>query len=495
MSPGPPDSLSLHSLSLPGEGFLLSLRFLIHSLTVSHRHRLQSLLLRYYFYIALLTAHSMSHGGRPGPENAESSGGSLHFTSESGVTRTLGSTEPCRDESNSQDPSNVQTGQGTFAPSEDGHIHILKALEEVMESFRGGKTLKTEAISSVLCVVREDSDVSLTQPQRESDFNSYLTEILSIQSGRDESGGPESSGPRPGESQPLSNSPASSPSTCKTRPPSGSESDDNEDKPSKKQRLLESDMPWYEGTGDLPVSHSNPSCEETCRLLRAYNRDITKAKFYVKIAPNSLTGILSSQWEQIFKGEAVDLNQVFASLHHIIPDEERTGCLGDTEISFGISEPRKRILSAAEWSTAWRRASKAIGFAFPHQRDKLLEYGDYIESEFAAKVSSSHHKLLLYDVALRNEVAAGQHCLLTDHSKFSRLYSAIVLPDGVENHSDKIPGKKLSKSNSGSDKPEICNKFNAGTCKNSNADCKYRHLCKGCHKPGHGKNDCSHEIK
>ena len=231
-SPGPPDSLSLHSLSLPGEGFLLSLRSLIHSLTVSHRRQLQSLLLHYYFYIALLTAHSMSHGGRPGPENAESSGGSLHFTSESGITRTLGSTEPLRDESNSQDPSNVQTGQGTFTPSEDGRICVLKALEEVMESFRGGKTLKTEAISSVLHVIREDSDVS-----------------------------------------------------------------------------------------------------------------------------------------------------------------------------------------------------------------------------------------------------------------------AIVLPDGVENHSDKIPGKKPSKSNSGGDKPEICNKFNAGTCKNSDADCKYQHLCKGCHKPGHGKNDCLHERK
>ena len=286
----------------------------------------------------------MSHGGRPGPENAESSGGSLHFTSESGVTRTLGSTEPSRDESNSQAPSNVQTGQGTFTPSEDGRIHVLKALEEVMESFRGGKTLKMEAILSVLRVIREDSNVLLTQPQRESYFDSYLMEILSIQSGRDESGGPESSGPRPGESQPLSNSPASSPSTHKTRPPSGSESDNNEDKLSKKQRLLESDMPWYEGTGDSPFSHSNPSCKETCRLLRAYNCDITKAKFYVKIAPNSLIGIPSSQWERIFKGEAVNLNQVFVSLHHIIPDEERTGHLGDMDVratADGGAEPSR----------------------------------------------------------------------------------------------------------------------------------------------------------
>ena len=254
-------------------------------------------------------------------------------------------------------------------------------------------------------------------------------------------------------------------------------------------------MPWYEGTEDSPVGHSNTSCEETCQLLRAYNRDITKAKFYVKIARNSPASIPSSQWERIFKGEAVDLNQVFASLHHVVPDEERTGRLGDTEISFGVSEPWKCISSAAEWSTAWRRASKAIGFAFPHRQEELLEYGDYIKSEFAAKVSSSHHKLLLYDVALRNEVAAGQHCLLTDHNRFSQLYSAIVMPDGIESHVDKVPGKKPRKSNSGGDRPEICNKFNVGTCKNSDADCKYRHLCKICHKPGHGRKDCTQEGK
>ena len=175
---------------------------------------------------------------------------------------------------------------------------------------------------------------------------------------------------------------------------------------------------------------------------------------------------------------------------HTIPDEERTGHLGDMEISFGVSEPKKRISSAAEWSTAWRRASKAICFAFPHRREELLDYGDYIESEFAAKFSSSHHKLLLYDIALRNEVAGGQHILLTDQHKFSRLYSAIVMPDGVESIQEPSFGKKPSGSSQASGKPEICNKFNAGKCKNADAECKYRHLCKLCKKPGHGKGTC-----
>ena len=209
------------------------------------------------------------------------------------------------------------------------------------------------------------------------------------------------------------------------------------------------------------------------------------------------TGIPSSQWERIFKGEAVDLTQIFLSLHHTVLDEERTGHLGDTvtEIPFGVAEPRKHVSTAAEWSTAWWRASKAIGFAFPHCHEELFENGDYIESKFAAKVMSSHHKLLLYDIPLWNEVGAGQHVLLTDHNQFSCLYSAIVIPDGIESHSNKGSGKKPSKSNQGGNKLEICNKYNAGTCKNSDAECKYCHLCKNCHKPGHGNKDCMKEGK
>ena len=433
----------------------------------------------------------MSHGDRPGPESAEGSRGSLHSPSESRLASTLATIESSRPESSSQTPGNSETSREENSLTENGRNRILKDLEEVAESFRRGKSTKTEAISGILRVLREDTDVSLTQPQREAAFDSYLTEFLSIQSHLDETRGAVPAESRPAEGRESSVPVVPIPSSRKTREAPESESDDDEDKPSKKQRLLESDMPWYTGPGDSSSGYSDPSCEETCRLLRAYNRDISKAKFFVKIAPKSPTGIPSSQWERILKGEAVDLNQIFASLHHVVPDEERTGRLGDTEISFGVAEPRKRITTAAEWSAAWRRASKAIGFAFPHRRDELFEYGDYIESEFAAKVSSSHHKLLLYDIALRNEVAAGQHSLLTDHNRFSRLYSAIVMPDGIEGHSDKSSGKKPSKSNQGADKSDFCNKFNAGTCKNSDSECKYRHLCKNCRKPGHGKKDCT----
>ena len=109
-------------------------------------------------------------------------------------------------------------------------------------------------------------------------------------------------------------------------------------------------MPWFNKSDNSTSDYSNPSSKETCQLLWAYNQDISKAKFFfAKIAPHSPARIPSAQWEQMFKGDPIDLNQIFASLHHVIPDKERMGCLGDMEIMFGVSESKKCITTASEW--------------------------------------------------------------------------------------------------------------------------------------------------
>ena len=434
----------------------------------------------------------MSYGGHFGQEAAQPLNETERGPERSGRPVAPGFSGTTGAASSSLSIPIADSSERAIFSAEDERVGILKDLEKTIESFRNKDISKTAAISSVLRILGEDSNVSLTQSQKDSTFDSYLTEILSIQSSFDEPKDSEDPNSDPSGS-PQSAAADGSPPTQGLRKEreandSGDESDG--DKRPKRQKLVESDMPWYTKPTSFSSGSGNPSCEETRRLLRAFNRDIAKAKFLIKIANNSPSGIPSSQWERILKGDAVDLNQIFASLHYIVPDEERTGRLGDTEISFGVSEPKKRISTASEWSATWRKASKAIAFAFPHRREELLEYGDYIEAEFAAKVVSSHHKILLYDTALRNEVAAGQHVLLTDHYRFSRLYSAIVMPDGVESSSDKAHGRKPGKPSQNGDKPEICNKFNAGTCKHSSSDCKYRHLCKNCNQPGHGKKDC-----
>ena len=73
-----------------------------------------------------------------------------------------------------------------------------------------------------------------------------------------------------------------------------------------------------------------------------------------------------------------------------------------------------------------------IKFAFPHWKQELRDYGEYIEGHFSARVTSAHRKIILYDVAIQNEVGGGQNALLTDTHCFTRFCSAIVMPDGVE---------------------------------------------------------------
>ena len=84
--------------------------------------------------------------------------------------------------------SAVREDAGTGEPRlsdtvpEDGRARILQELEGSIASFRKGKTPKTDTISNVLRILGENSDVTLTRAQKEATSDSYLTEILSIQS-------------------------------------------------------------------------------------------------------------------------------------------------------------------------------------------------------------------------------------------------------------------------------------------------------------------------
>jgi len=150
-------------------------------------------------------------------------------------------------------------------------------------------------------------------------------------------------------------------------------------------------------------------------------------------------------------------------------------------------------LRTSEWSSAWRRASKAISFVFQHQRDELLEYGNYIKAKFSANITTSHQQIILCGIAVRNKVGAGHRVLLTDTHCFSCLYSAIIMPDRIEGCDHQTFGKKSDDLSSNYGKPEICYKFNNGMCKSTDTNCKYWRVCKGCKKFGHGKKDCPAE--
>ena len=115
-------------------------------------------------------------------------------------------------------------------------------LEPVVETFRGGNTMKMNMITSILGILEDNTNVSISQSQKEATFNSYLTEILSIQSTFNDSRGPDPSGTEPIQ-PPIKSGEVDARRTSKRSwDVENPVSDDKDDKPSKKQKLLESNV-------------------------------------------------------------------------------------------------------------------------------------------------------------------------------------------------------------------------------------------------------------
>jgi len=53
-------------------------------------------------------------------------------------------------------------------------------------------------------------------------------------------------------------------------------------------------------------------------------------------------------------------------------------------------------------------------------------------SEFSAKQTNSHHKLIAFNKVVRAMVEGGQLILLMGKDQFAFLYSVYLLPDGVQ---------------------------------------------------------------
>jgi hypothetical protein len=68
----------------------------------------------------------------------------------------------------------------------------------------------------------------------------------------------------------------------------------------------------------------------------------------------------------IFKGVAVNLDNVFSNLHHIAPPKENVGCIRRTEISLGKTDPARKVQMSGDWTTAWHATTKVTMYGFPH---------------------------------------------------------------------------------------------------------------------------------
>ncbi|KAF8809399.1 hypothetical protein BYT27DRAFT_7254539 [Phlegmacium glaucopus] len=291
-----------------------------------------------------------------------------HLTSDQ--SRSIGNRGHLSDSSSFTKPSN--------SPPEDERIKLISELESSVKHFRTGLISKTEAISSVLQILRENPHVSGNESQKEKMFESYLAEILSLQQFVNEAARSDTHQVQPDQ-------PVNSPKRKERRGDKSLDHEDDEsggegDPPSKRQKLLESDMPWFNSINDPSPNFIHPVAKKPV----GYYEPITQTS----LEPNSLPKSPQTHPPEFLHHSGSESS---GEMHF---DEERKGCVGDAEISFGAPEAKKHVRSASEWTSAWRRASKAK-VTFPHRRNELLNYGDYIEEEFAAKLPSSHHRIIL----------------------------------------------------------------------------------------------------
>ena len=133
----------------------------------------------------------MSHDGLLGTDASANRSALAAMQSFSGpdYSSAIASTLPSGSISSDRGVVGAEYSGPAHSVAEDGRARILKELEGSIESFRKGKTPKTDAIASILRILGENSDVTLTRAQKEAMFDSYLTEILSIQSTFDEPAG------------------------------------------------------------------------------------------------------------------------------------------------------------------------------------------------------------------------------------------------------------------------------------------------------------------
>ncbi|KAF8237922.1 hypothetical protein L208DRAFT_1506323 [Tricholoma matsutake] len=200
----------------------------------------------------------------------------------------------------------------------------------------------------------------------------------------------------------------------------------------KPQRIYQSQLPWYTTKVEAQAKELDENRKRMRDALATIQKDLVFTEREIRRATSAPQAFPESEWRHIFKGEAVNLDVIFSSLHHIAPPKENVGRVGSTEISLGKSDPVRKVQTSGDWTVAWHAASKATSYVFPHRAEELWQWGDYMASEFSAKHVNAHYKLIAFNRAIWSTVGGGQSILLTNREQFTYLYSAYLLPDGIQ---------------------------------------------------------------
>lgn len=128
-----------------------------------------------------------------------------------------------------------------------------------------------------------------------------------------------------------------------------------------------------------------------------------------------------SKWENIVKGKAVNLDNVFSRYHtnHITQSISLT--IGEIKLVLEDQPVRRQVCTQVEWSVAWNRTVEAYCFVFTCRRAKLLSWGEHVEQLFFIYQLYKHPRIISYDRQVRNVSANTRAFLLNHYEQFSHL--------------------------------------------------------------------------
>lgn len=252
-------------------------------------------------------------------------------------------------------------------------------------------------------------------------------------------------------------------------------------------------LPWAVRERIAPPSLSF-SVRQTQSILKNISADpkLVKADLYNR---PGLPQFPDSEWVHILAGQAVDLDHVLSGMYTISHDERRTESFADgLDFVFGGVKSTKTVGSHGQWVTAWSATVEATKVVFPHREGELREYATHISSLFTSFAENLHDRVIKYDRALRIRVGQRWDLLLTDSHHFADLHVLWISGAGAAAAASSSSTSGRSSGNTGAAKPrrrDPCNRFNAGTCTNTNAGCDYAHICSNCRTGGHTSAACT----
>jgi len=258
-------------------------------------------------------------------------------------------------------------------------------------------------------------------------------------------------------------------------------SDDGRGLPAPSRKRAKLDMPCRNQPPkaiDAMVRASNLA--RTNALLLNWSQDPKEARRQLMYHEDS-PEFHESGWTEIVAGKCINLDTIHSIVASAKAVEKHTETIGDIEIRYGTSDVgAKRITTEAAWTTAWRRASRALTFAFLHREAELSAYSEYISGKFGQMREGSHQRVVRFDKAVRTRIASSRKYLLSDFESFRDIYDSHFFPDGrhyIADTDTPSGGSTPAKPSAAKHASEPCNKWNSGDCPRSAGTCRYTHVC------------------